>query len=59
MKLVPGAEYDVKAESDSGNISVPEMTVSSGFSRHHIEGKIRDGGPLVSIRIDSGGITIE
>ncbi len=59
VKLVAGAGYDVNAESDSGNISVPEMTVRSVFSRHHIEGKIRDGGPSVSIRVDSGGITIE
>jgi Putative adhesin len=59
VRLVPGAGYDVNAESDSGNISIPEMTVSSGFSRHHIEGKIRGGGSLVSIHVGSGGITIE
>lgn len=59
VKLAPGAGYDINAESESGRISVPEMTVSSAFSRHHIEGKIRGGGPLVSIRVDSGGITIE
>ncbi|MBV9498175.1 MAG: DUF4097 family beta strand repeat protein [Acidobacteriaceae bacterium] len=59
VKLVPGAGYDVSAESDSGTISVPEMAVNSIFSKHHIEGKIRGGGPSVSIRVDSGGITIE
>ncbi len=59
VRLVPGAGYDIDAESESGNISVPEMTVRSGFSRHHIEGKIRGGGPLISIRVGSGGATIE
>ncbi|HEX4168918.1 MAG TPA: DUF4097 family beta strand repeat-containing protein [Bryobacteraceae bacterium] len=59
VKLAPGAGYDISAEADSGHISVPEMVVSSSFSRHHIEGKIRGGGPLVSVRVDSGGITID
>ena len=59
VKLAPGAGYQISAESDSGRISVPEMTVSSGFSKHHIEGKVRDGGPLVSVRVSSGNITIE
>ncbi len=59
VRLAPGAGYDVDAESESGNISVPEMTVSSSFSRHHIQGKIRGGGPLISVHVDSGGITIE
>jgi Putative adhesin len=58
-KLAPGAGYDISAETESGQISVPEMTVSSAFSRHHIEGKVRGGGPMVSIHVDSGGITID
>ena len=59
VKLAPGAGYDVSAAADSGHISVPEMTVSSSFSRHHVEGKVRGGGPLVDIRVGSGGVTIE
>src|SRR5581483_4222786 len=59
VKLAPGAGYDINAESESGHITVPEMTVNSAFSRHHIEGKIRGGGPLVTIHVDSGGVTIE
>ena len=59
VRLAPGAGYDISANVDSGRISVPEMTVNSAFSRHHIEGRIRGGGPLVSLRADSGGITIE
>ncbi len=59
VRLAAGAGYDVSAESDSGTISVPEMTVKSSFSRHHIEGKVRGGGPMVTIRAESGSVTIE
>jgi putative adhesin len=59
VKLAPGAGYDVSAESDSGTISVPEMTVSSSFSKHHVEGKVRGGGPMVNVRAESGSVTIE
>jgi hypothetical protein len=59
VTLAPGAGYDISAESDSGGISVPAMTVNSSFSKHHVEGKVRNGGPLVSIRVSSGNITIE
>jgi Putative adhesin len=59
VKLAPGAGYEVSAETDSGTVSVPEMTVSSSFSKHHITGKIRGGGPLVTIRAESGSVTIE
>lgn len=59
VRLAPGAGYNVSAETDSGSISVPEMTVSSSFSRHHIEGKVRGGGPMVTIRAESGSVTVE
>jgi DUF4097 and DUF4098 domain-containing protein YvlB len=59
VKLAPGAGYEVSAETDSGTVSVPEMTVSSSFSKHHINGKIRGGGPQVNIRAESGSVTIE
>lgn len=59
VRLAPGAGYDVNAGAESGSISVPEMTVRSAFSRHHVDGKVRGGGPLVNVRVDSGGIKIE
>jgi hypothetical protein len=59
VRLAPSAGYDVSATSESGNISVPEMTVRSEFSRHHVDGKVRGGGPLVNVHVDSGGIRIE
>jgi Putative adhesin len=59
VRLASGAGYDIDAESQSGHISVPEMTVRGGFSRHRVEGKVGSGGPLVSVRIDSGNVTIQ
>jgi DUF4097 and DUF4098 domain-containing protein YvlB len=59
LRLAPRADYDVSVEAGSGSISVPEMTVRSGFSAHHLEGKVGKGGPLVQIRVDSGSVTVE
>jgi hypothetical protein len=59
VKLAAGAGYDILAETDSGRVSTPEMTVHSTFSPHHVEGKVRGGGPLVKIHADSGSVTIE
>lgn len=59
VKLVHGAGYDVEADVESGRISVPEMTVHSGFSPHHVQGRIGAGGPLVKIHADSGSVEIE
>ncbi|HEY7307021.1 MAG TPA: DUF4097 family beta strand repeat-containing protein [Bryobacteraceae bacterium] len=59
VRLAPGAGYDLSLESESGNISVPEMTIKSGFSKHHVEGKVHNGGPLVSVHVDSGGVAVE
>jgi DUF4097 and DUF4098 domain-containing protein YvlB len=57
--LAPGAGYDLNIESDSGNISTPETAEDAGFSRHHREGKVRGGGPLVHVQVSSGNVTID
>ncbi len=59
VKLAPAAGYDAQLETSSGRIHVPEMTVNGSFSGHRVDGKIRGGGPLVDIHVDSGGITVE
>lgn len=59
VKLASSSGYDVNIEGESGHISVPEMTVQGSFSPHHVEGKVRGGGPLVSIHVDSGNVTVE
>jgi hypothetical protein len=59
VKLASTGGYDISAESGSGHISVPEMTVRGSFSPHHVTGKVRGGGPEVSIHVDSGNVTVE
>jgi hypothetical protein len=59
VKLSPSGGYDISAESGSGRISVPEMTVQGSFSPHHVEGTVRGGGPEVNIHVDSGNVTVE
>ncbi len=59
VKLVPTAGYDIRVISDSGRITVPEMTVRGTLSRHRAEGKVRGGGPLVDVQVDSGTVHIE
>jgi hypothetical protein len=57
--LVRDAGYEVDVETDSGRISVPELMVRGSLSRHHVEGKLRGGGPLVSVRVGSGTVSID
>ncbi len=59
VTLARGAGYDIGAQTESGHISVPEMTVRSAFSHHHIEGKVSGGGPLVKVQAESGSVTID
>lgn len=59
VRLAPKAGYDLNLETDSGRISVPEITVRSGFSSHHVQGKVGSGGPLVEIRAASGSVSVE
>ena len=59
VKLAASGGYDVRAASDSGRVTVPELTVRGTISPQHIEGKLRGGGPLVDVQVDSGNVTIE
>jgi hypothetical protein len=59
VTLVHGAGYDISADTDSGRISVPEMTAHHSISQHHVEGKVGGGGPMVKIQADSGSVTID
>jgi hypothetical protein len=59
VKLAPGAGYDLSIQTDSGRISVPEMTVHSNFSSHHVQGKVHGGGPAVELHVSSGSKTVE
>jgi hypothetical protein len=59
LRLASNAGYDISVEADSGSISVPEVSTHGEVDRHHIEGKIRGGGPLVNVRVESGTVRIE
>jgi hypothetical protein len=59
VRLAASAGYDVEVASDSGRVTVPEMTIRGSFSRRHMAGKVRGGGPLVDVRVDSGNVVIE
>jgi hypothetical protein len=59
VRLASNAGYDINVESESGHISVPEVAVHGDISKHHVEGKVRGGGPMVNVRVDSGNVSIE
>jgi hypothetical protein len=59
VKLASSGGYDVSVESESGHVSVPEMTTQGTLTPHHVEGKVRNGGPLVSIHVDSGNVNVQ
>lgn len=59
VKLASSGGYDVRAASDSGRITVPDLTVRGALSPQHVQGKLRGGGPLVDVQVDSGNVTIE
>lgn len=59
VRLAPSAGYDIKAASDSGRVSVSDVTVHGVIDRKHTEGKVRGGGPLVDVKVGSGTVTVE
>jgi hypothetical protein len=59
VKLAPSGGYDVVLASGSGRVVAPEMTVRGTFSRQRVEGKVRGGGPLVDVKVDSGNVDVQ
>lgn len=59
IRLAANAGYNIKAHSDSGRLTIPDVTVRGQLSRNRIEGTLRGGGPLVDVQVDSGNVTIE
>jgi hypothetical protein len=59
IRLAAGAGYDANLATSSGHLSLPEITVTGSISPHHLEGKIRGGGPLLDVHVDSGSISID
>ena len=58
VRLASSGGYNIKVHSGSGRISVPEMATRGSVSRHEAEGKVRGGGALVDIQVDSGTIEV-
>jgi hypothetical protein len=59
IKLASNGGYDINASSGSGRITVPEMVVRGSISKHKAEGRVRGGGPLIDVHVDSGNVDIE
>jgi hypothetical protein len=59
VRLASNGGYDINVDAESGHISVPEISTHGDLSKHHIEGKVRGGGPAVTVRVDSGNVSIE
>ena len=60
VELWPGdAGMTLDAETGSGSIHTDrEMTTQGTSNRHHVEGKINGGGPIVKIETGSGSIRV-
>jgi DUF4097 and DUF4098 domain-containing protein YvlB len=64
VRLPGNAAFDADISSSSGTVDVDspvEMTMQGRVQeeRKHIRGKVRGGGPLLSVRTGSGDIHIE
>jgi len=58
LRLAPGAGYNLRIQTDSGAIHIPDLTYSREWSRQAVEGQVRGGGPLAEIRTDSGAVDV-
>jgi hypothetical protein len=59
IRLASNSGYDVRAASSSGRVSVSDIVVRGNISQHRTEGKLRGGGPLVDVQVDSGNVDIQ
>ncbi len=60
LRLPQDAAFDLDARASSGRIdSAHPVTMTGVMDRGHVQGKVRGGGPLVSVHASSGRIRIE
>ena len=59
LRLARSEGYDLSLSSESGRVSAPTLDSGSNVSRHKASGKLRGGGPTVSVEVDSGGIVVD
>jgi hypothetical protein len=58
IALAPTGGYDITARSESGRVMADNVTPTVKPSRGVLDGRLRGGGPLVDVRVDSGSVTI-
>lgn len=60
LRLPQNASFDLKAESSSGSIEMGHpITVQGTMKRNRIEGKVGNGGPLLTLHTGSGDIHLD
>ena len=60
LRLPSDAAFDLEARTASGDVSTDHpMTVQGSLNRGHLQGRVRGGGPTVSVRTASGDIRVE
>lgn len=58
ITLAQTGGYDITARSDSGRVTAEDVTPTGKPSRGMLDGRLRGGGPLVDVRVDSGSVNI-
>ncbi len=60
VRVPAQAAFDFRARTASGRISINHpLSVQGVIGRREVQGKVRGGGPALSIRTASGGITVD
>jgi hypothetical protein len=60
LRIPADAQFDLDARVSSGRIQTTHpVTMTGTIDKQRLQGKVRGGGPLVSIRTSSGGIRIQ
>jgi Putative adhesin len=58
IALAPTSGYEITARSRNGRVTADNMTATRNAARGALDGRLRGGGPLVDVRVDSGSVTI-
>ena len=58
IALAPNGGYYITARSANGRVHADKVTLAREPSRGALDGKLRAGGPLVDVRVDSGSVSI-
>jgi hypothetical protein len=58
IALAATGGYDITARSDNGRVTADNVAPTQTPSRKSLDGRLRGGGPLVDVRVDSGSVVI-